>query len=415
MEKNYTLSQLKDSVEPAKIAEQLPTLMNKFDSDFLDKGKPIANLLGYFYHYIELPSNLSMEAVTTIFEKLNTTGQSLNIFEILTAKFYGMLNLREIWQDTKNKHLLISRFTKDEKDTTLAILILKAILLKKSIDDPKFSALECKRKNLLEDVSPLDVKAYWDDISSSFERGLSKLSDEYGTPSLDFLPYTTMLVPFSVIVNFVENKLHVSQKGSAYRKLESWYWSSVFSGAYDSATDTRSKTDVGQLIEWIKGGVVPSIVDKFDVKSINFDEIADGAKYKGILNLIIKNGCSDLCTGELASMLIKNSPKNVDVHHVFPVKFLERRYGDKSEQFKKREIVLNKTIIRDETNRTYIKDDLPSVYLAGIARVNPKLEEALKNHLLPIASLRADDFDRFLNERKDAITTKIEELTKFVL
>jgi len=124
---------------------------SEFDANFLDRGKPIYNLKNYEFHIIELPST-DLNVVATIFEKLNTTGQPLNIFEILTAKFYRKVslydvdNLREIWQKTKEKYPLIKLFTKDEKDNSLAILIFKIILLKKSIEEKDKEVLECKRK-----------------------------------------------------------------------------------------------------------------------------------------------------------------------------------------------------------------------------------------------------------------------------
>jgi hypothetical protein len=390
--------------------DNVSALMNQFEKDFLDEGKPIWNLHEYLFHYIELPPSLGLEAVTTIFEKLNTTGQPLNIFEILTAKFYTDINLREKWEKTLQRYDIINRFKKDKKDTTLAILILKAILLKKSIDRPELRTLECKRRDLLESLSPSDINDYWDDVAGSFSKSLNKLNDEYGSPSLDYLPYATILVPMSVIVNYVENKVHFSKRADAYNKIKSWYWSSVLSGAYDSATDTRSKNDVNQLISWIDEGKSPPVVNEFSVESINFEEITSGAKYTGILSILIQNGCSDFCTGEPIGTMIRVESREVDIHHVFPIKFLERHYGRESEQFKKRDTILNKVLIRKETNRNYIKDDPPTLYLEGIKKVNPNVEELFKGHLLPANLMKSDNFDAFLEERKSEIVEKVKEL-----
>jgi len=405
----YKLSQ--DNVgDSTEIEDRFSALMNQFEKDFLDEGKPIRNLLEYSFHYIELPPSLGLEAVTRIFEKLNTTGQPLDIFEILTAKFYKDINLREKWDETLQKYEFINRFKKDDKDTTLAILILKAILLKKSVDIPELRTLECKRRDLLEHLSPSDINDYWDDVAQSFNNSLNKLSDEYGSPSLDYLPYVTILVPLSVIINYVENRVHISKRADAYNKIRAWYWSSVLSGEYDSATDTKSKNDVNQLISWIEEGKPPQVVSGFDVNSINFEEITSGAKYKGVLSILIQNGCRDFFTSELMGTVIKTGSREVDIHHVFPIKFLERYYGRDSEQFKKRDTVLNKVLIKNETNRNYIQDDSPTLYLEGIRRTNPKVEELFEGHLLPASLMKSDNFDAFLEERKSEIVKKIEEL-----
>ena len=86
-------------------------------------------------------------------------------------------------------------------------MILKAILLKKSLEDTKFRAFECKRKNLLEDLQASDITKYWDVMVDAFAKSLNKLSDEYGSPSLDCLPYTTMITPFALILIILKEKL----------------------------------------------------------------------------------------------------------------------------------------------------------------------------------------------------------------
>lgn len=411
----YVKAQLflqKESNDLMNLPERLSAMMNQFDMEFLGEGKPLNNLLDYFFHYVELPSDLSLEAVATIFEKLNTTGQPLNIFEILTAKFYNKINLRGIWDETKDNHSMIKTFTKDEKDTSLAILIMKSILLRKSIDDPKMATLECKRKNLLEDLEVSDIENYWNQISTSFDKCLNILSNDYGSPSIDYLPYSTMLSPMSVIIDFIEKELNISQKGTAYSKLRSWYWASVLSGRYDSATDTKSKEDVVKVIEWIKGKEAPEVLKEFDAKNINFEEIVKGASYKGLLSILIMEGCADFVTREQVSTLIKTNPSSVDVHHVFPIKFLERHYGTKSAQVKKADAILNKVIIRSDTNRNFIKDDAPSTYLDGIRKINPLIDEDVKKHLLPLNSMVKNDFDSFMNEREEMFIQKIQELVR---
>ncbi|MGC9014391.1 MAG: GmrSD restriction endonuclease domain-containing protein [Thermoproteota archaeon] len=396
----------------SKNIEEIQTLTNKFEKDFFDDGKPLNNLKAYEFPILELPSALSLEAVTTIFEKLNTAGQPLNVFEILTAKFYQTLNLRKLWKNAKEAKPIIKEYTKDEKDTTLPILILKAILIKKSLDDSNSKTLECKRKNLLEDLQASDIQKYWDNIVEAFETSLNKLYNDYGSPSIDYLPYTTMLTPFALILNYIEEKVEVTKKADAFRKLEIWYWVSVFSGRYDSATDTKTKIDVDQVINWIENNVEPSFIKEFKSATLNFDEITSGARYKGILAMMIKNGCRDLCTKEEIATLIKNNPKRVDIHHVFPERFLEKRYGEESKQYKMKDTILNKIIIRSETNQKYISDDPPGIYLQNIQRFNPDLDEDLKKHLLPVDSLKKNEFDEFLKQRKQLLLSHIDKLTK---
>ena len=395
--------------DPNRYAE----MEDDFRSTFLDKDKPLFNLINYRFHVIELPAELSFEAVTTIFEKLNTTGQPLNIFEILTAKFFNEVNLRELWSETRDKLYLIDRFSKDEKDTTIAILILKAILLQKSLDEPKCEKLECKRKNLLEDLSPADIKKYWNIISEAFNEALSKLKGEFGCPSLEYLPYTTILVPFSLAINYIKKKMPIEDKNKAYRKLSRWYWASVFSGRYDSATDTKSKIDIQQLIDWFNDdNKKPVVLREFNIEMLALKEVRRGAVYIGVLNLLLRRGCKDFVTREPISTLIENNPKLIDSHHIFPRRFLKDRYGKDSEEFKNLgDIVLNKVLIRKDTNRNYIKGDEPKLYITRIKREsNSNIKEDLKEHLIPVNELMSGEFKKFIEKREQLIKNEISNL-----
>lgn len=406
----YKLSNVEEDNPDVSVVDEFIKLKNELRALYLERDKPVYNLINYKFHIIELPSNLSFEAVATIFEKLNTTGQPLNIFEILTAKFFNEINLRDIWANTRREFDLIDKFSKDEKDTTLAILILKAILLQKSLEKPEYEKLECKRKNLLEDMTPEDIKEYWQKITTIFNSALSKLKVELGCPSLEYLPYITILVPFSLAIKYVENKLSYEKKAAALKKLFTWYWSSIFSGRYDSATDTKSKLDIKQLIEWFNDdGKKPSAVKEFNIDVLTLSDVTRGAAYKGVINILIRNDCKDFVTGENIKGLIENNPKLVDSHHIFPIKYLKRRYGENSEEYKLRDSVLNRTLIRRDTNRNYIKDDSPSSYVLGIERRNPDIISILETHLIPKDELLNDDFPEFLKKRETLIKNKIKE------
>ncbi|MBI4245419.1 MAG: DUF262 domain-containing protein, partial [Planctomycetes bacterium] len=53
---------------------------------------------GYEIPYITLPEKLKLEQVTDIFEKINTKGKQLDVFDLLIARFYIFkINLKDIW------------------------------------------------------------------------------------------------------------------------------------------------------------------------------------------------------------------------------------------------------------------------------------------------------------------------------
>ena len=406
----YCKKKALNSDPPEETSEQILQEISSFDEKFQHRGKPINNLLKYQYHYVELPPDLTMEAVATIFEKLNTTGQPLNIFEILTAKFYKDINLRVKWQDAKETFPLLNSFSKDEKDTSIPILILKTILLKKSITEKGKGALECKRKNLLEDLSFDDIRKYWDQMVEALNQALLKLSEGFGVPSLEFLPYGTILAPFTVILDYIQSEVKIAEMAQSLKKLSTWYWSSVLSSRYDSATDTASKSDVNNVISWIKGGSVPEHVSSFDLNNLEFGEISGGAESTAILNIEMLNKAKDFLTDELIIERIKNNPRGIDKHHLYPEEYLKRHFGESSPEFKKKDSILNIVLIRKETNRNYIKDEAPSTYISGISRNNRQCDDSIESHLIPLEKFKDDAFLQFLDERKRLILDKIKTL-----
>jgi hypothetical protein len=406
----YSKKRILNSNPPERTSELLLEEISKFEKNFQHRGKPIDNLLKYKYHYVELPPELTMEAVATIFEKLNTTGQPLNIFEILTAKFYKRINLREKWKNAKEESPLLNSFSKDEKDTSIPVLILKTILLKKSITESDQSALECKRKNLLEDLSDDDIRKYWDQMVIALNRALIKISEQFGVPSLEYLPYSTILVPFTVILDYIQTKVPFVDRAQSLKKLSSWYWTSILSSRYDSSTDTASKSDVSSVISWINGSLAPEHVISFDPNNLEFGEITSGAESTAILNIQLLNEAKDFLTNESIREVIKNSPSEIDKHHFFPVEYIRNHFGESSLEFTKKDSILNIVLLRKETNRDLIKDSAPSTYISGISRKNKQCLTSIESHLISPEKLRDDAYLDFIDERKKMILSKIRDL-----
>jgi hypothetical protein len=96
----------------------------------------------------------------------------------------------------------------------------------------------------------------------------------------------------------------------------------------------------------------------------------------------------------------------VDIHHIFPEAWCKAKGID----VKVYDTVINKTPLSFRTNRK-LGGVAPSEYLArlegGMSRdgedpaiPREALDEYLESHCVPVESLRADDFDRFMEERR---------------
>ena len=120
-------------------------------------------VIGCFKQYnlpiIRLLENTPREAVCLIFEKVNTRGETLTVFELLTASFaIDNFQLREDWD---------KRFKRMSKHPVLGNLdstdFLRALTLLFTNANPKISTANCTRRSILQ-LKAADYEK-WADIT----------------------------------------------------------------------------------------------------------------------------------------------------------------------------------------------------------------------------------------------------------
>ncbi len=316
--------------------------------------------------------------------------------------------MRGLWEKTLELFPNVKNYNDKMRGNTLPLLIIKSILLDKGA--------EIKRKNMLgsrelwpdNSLQVNDINEKWMDMINAFEGAIIELRENYGVPSVDYLPYTTMLAPFSVALHYVKS-LSEDKQREAYRKLEKWYWYSVFSQRYDSSTDTKSKSDLEQLKKWIDNNEPMEIMSKtvLNVNDLNLEEVSSsGAIFTGVMNLILKKKAKDFSTSK---PLIEVSVGEIDVHHLYPQKQFRT-----DEEKKKSDSLLNKTLMRSETNRWIIRDQMPKTYIEYFKdHGNPEILEQLEDHFIPkdeFLSGSLNDFSAFLNKRGELLKAEIDRL-----
>ena len=106
--------------------------------------------------------------------------------------------------------------------------------------------------------------------------------------------------------------------------------------------------------------------------------------------------------------------ENVDIHHIFPQDWCNRR-GIKPSVY---DSIINKTPLSFRTNRI-IGGVAPSEYLNKLEsgdKTTPAIERArldnyLRSHLIDPALLRGDNFDAFMADRQKRLLVLIEQAT----
>lgn len=215
--------------------------------------KVIDSFKEYMLPVIVMKKENSKEAVCQVFEKVNTGGVSLTVFELLTATFASdEFDLKHDWQTIKE------RFKNDKvlhnvsnTDLIQAITLLSAYnkrrtKINEGVPTEELSAVSCKRKDML-NLTLKDYQNNRESIVDGFLRA-SKILKENHMYSAGDLPYNTQLIPLSAILAVIGNKIeNIGNK----IKLMQWFWCGVFGELYGSANETRYALDLPQVIAWI--------------------------------------------------------------------------------------------------------------------------------------------------------------------
>jgi hypothetical protein len=356
----------------------------------------------YHFPVVTLSDKTEPDALCTIFETLNRTGVKLSVFELLTARFWPQnINLRELWDAACSAHPIISDFDVDP------YYVLQAIALACR------KAPSCKRGDVL-NLAAADIEKWWQPVVSGLSLGLSILRDDCKVMLPKWLPYQTMIAPLAAVLGR-SGMPKTPFAGSHREKLKRWFWCAVFGQAYESAPNTQSAKDVGELLAWLADDVLPESVKsfRFDPKALRDVTPRQRSIYRGTICLILASGTGarDFHTQAVITSNLM-AEQGIDDHHVFPNDFLETKQG--VTPARARDCVLNRTLI-DRTTNQMISNRAPSDYMAQI-RGTPgfPFDAVLESHCLPAGTtspIWGDDYEAFLAWRQDRIWKEIQRVT----
>lgn len=371
----------------------------------------LQNVTQYLVPVIKLTRATPKEAVCTVFEKVNTGGVPLNVFELLTATFAGDADhfartgadfrLNDYWQGVKERLAPHPALRELESTDFLQAVTLLATYARRAAHtgDPSAApGVSCKRETILRLTLP-EFLSWAPRVTEALEWCAAFLATEHIFDARD-VPYRTQLVPLVAIRAAVGDAASLHGKDT---KLRSWYWCGVLGELYGGAIETRFARDLEQVVAWLDGGAEPGTVREaafLDARLLTL-RTRNSAAYKGIYALLMRDGCKDWMKNHALDMAAFFNHK-IDIHHIFPKKWC----GDHGIDPVRRESIVNKTALSRETN-IRIGGRSPAVYVktvetsAGIAPA--ALDEILRSHVIDPVSLRVADFDGFFAARAEAL------------
>lgn len=365
---------------------------------------------------IELKKQTSKEAVCLVFEKVNTGGVPLSVFELMTATYAADgYNLRDDWFGSSLRKVP-SRQKRLAKEPMLsgveATDFLQAITLLHTLESRRADLAAGKTGKQVTPVSakrvsilslPLSAYRDWAErVEGGYMLVARFLRKECFLGPRE-LPYRTQLAPLAAVLAMLGKRW---LEPRIYGKLARWYWCGVLGELYGGAVETRVANDVEELLRWIEeDGDAPRTVSDAAFQPDRLDRLTSrlSAAYKGINVLVLREGAQDFFWKANIRELDAEDVA-LDIHHIFPQDWCEKRRIP----YRVYNTIVNKTPISYKANRM-IGASAPSHYLAklqGHKQVmldGAAMDAILSSHLIPPVALRADDFDAFYQARKQAL------------
>ena len=381
----------------------------KFWNEF--EKKIIKGFNGYNLPVIVMKKENTKEAVCQVFEKVNTGGVSLTVFELLTASFASDgFDLKADWEDIKNKFKPYKILNNTSNTDIIQAITLYSTFNKRlaaitSGLTENIPSVSAKRKEML-NLTLSEYLKYRDEIVEGFIKSSKILVENHIFNSRD-LPYSTQLVPMAAILAKLGDKIdNVGNKN----KLMRWFWCGVFGELYGSANETRYALDMIQVTDWIENNAEEpkTIYDaNFSPSRLNTLRTRNSAAYKGVYALMMDENTKDWLSATKIDFSTYFS-ESIDIHHIFPVAWCEKNNIPRNDY----DCIINKTPLSGRTNRI-VSGDAPSKYLerlkkyAGVS--DSEFNDILRSHVVSPDYMYKDDFYGFFNNRKEQILQRIEK------
>ncbi|TQN28402.1 hypothetical protein FHX37_3744 [Haloactinospora alba] len=364
----------------------------------------------YLVPVIELSSTTPREAVCQVFEKVNTGGITLTVFELLTATYAADdFDLRQDWEEcrqqwTGDRQQVLEKVS--ETDFLQAVTLLATYrnhVEHAGAESDRSLRIGCRRSHMLR--LPLqEYRRYSREIVAGFQAAARFLHQRY-VFDVKSLPYGSQLIPLAAICAVLGQEWNTHD---AQQKITRWYWCGVFGELYSGTTETRFVRDLTEVVDWVRGvGGEPRTVQEvqFAPQRLRTLRTRNSAAYKGIYALLMADGARDWISGNDVNVATYFDDA-IDIHHIFPKAWCNRN-GVSREAY---DSIINKTPLSAHTNRV-IGSTAPSNYLARLVQKEGISQDALlkhvQTHLIDTDKLSADDFPAFFQWRERKLLDRI--------
>lgn len=364
----------------------------------------------YQLSLIEL-NGIQVAEVCQIFERVNTGGRPLSIFDIVVAKTYRprenaenkpAFYLRELFDNFREDPRMASSEYRHLSD--LDFLQMLAVVVKLFVPD---SGINNITDRYLSDLRAEYIEQVWNDAAEAFRTTFRFLDQTLSLSGPGLVPYRYF---YMVLVGYFFRK-----KNPDYPLLKRYFWTTALNQK-DLLTSTSS---IWADIERLRGddgnGYSDMAIDRAAFRSSSYN--SKSRMYRGILGFLAsqKPRNWDSPHNEVLSSLYYQVTDRPNLHHIFPLAFVATAEGQKAlEGAEMVNSLMNIAYITQLTN-LQISARNPVHYLKDFAS-QEKFAEVLEGHLIPetILELAAketmpiDALTMFIEHRIDKLVQRLK-------
>jgi hypothetical protein len=377
-------------------------LRERFSNDDIDKIQEYKETFTSYDFSTVVLRKEDIDSAIEVFTRINTGGQTLTLFEIMSAKTYDEEQKFDM-QDRFQKLLKELEVSKYDTISSSVILNVLGLILSKN--------KECKRKVVLQ-LDKQSIIDIWEDVISALKESIDYFRSVYRIPVSTLLPYDALLVPFSYFFYFQKE----NPKGEQIKYLQEFFWRISLSYRYSSSTESKLAQDI-KRIDQILNGERPNY-DELKVFLSSPRDLIDtsfsaGSSYcKAVLCLLAYSEPKDFQNN--GKVILDNSwlkmANSKNYHHFFPKSYLKKQgIGNENS-------IVNITLVGADLNKHKIRAKAPSIYIQDFLDENAELPNSIKSHLIDDIDgfgIHSDDYSVFLEKRASSIFNALKSRIEF--
>ena len=359
-----------------------------------------------------LDAGMSVEAITRVFETLNTTGSRLTPVEIVVAVLYSKdINLREEIKEFSESRRYYSNIDAAGERYLQTIALLdgknpKQVTLPKTIDKENYST---HRESA---VAALELAGGF--LSEHFGAGLDKRGD--------LVPYPAQLPPLGIALAEIDRRW---PRPSAHRaqwlaNIERWFVGSVLTQRYTQSQPRIQMEDYAELGRWLNEG---DGAEPAWLSNVRIPRLDTWRPSSAIGKLIVLLQSRKAPTDPLNDVRVGGPSGDIalsELHHIFPQGFCSQHIPDWDEGTES-DVGLNTMPLTRETNRLWSKMDpanqITDVRNRGKGDIDniyrPFFIDARCLEIMSKKNKRKADFLEFISVRGRLISEDIERTWGF--